>query len=844
MVMTVMTVMMSAPAQAQLSVQARHPYHLPRGPLDALLLQLASDNGIALAYDPRMLAAAQGGPVNGTLTPAEALARALDGTGFVLAERSGAQGWTIRRVAAAVPKQPVARPQQPPRPAPAILAEPIAEAPPAVVSIAAIRLGIDDSPSRRAGSSYTISGAELEQQHVTTLPELQQLVPGLFIQNTDPSDMQITIRGVGDGGGQAGGEANIGMPSSVAVYLDNVYLARAGMLDGDLADLASAEVLSGAQGTLFGANATGGVVDLHTRAPSFRPEGSISIGAGQHGNRQALAVLSGPLSEDWAGRLNLSFRGSGGDVFNVAHGDTLNGTASSTVRGQLLYRPRAGFSLRLSADYGNSNNSPTAVLVASHAVGGVNTFLARSAAIGNQVVTAPNVDLDDENRVHLLQGGVALEANWVLDGYKLRAVTSMRYFRYQPTLADNLSVPVYANSGTDVLDRTWSQDIRLDSPRGAVFDYALGGVYLGENLNTLAHQRYADSVLPALYYANAQYRAIDVVRRGTLHDATVSPFARGTWHVTPQFDASAGLRLGIDHKGGQFVRTVKAPFDSAYLRQDRLLPSATAQLDYRLSDRWQADLALSYGEKSGGINVSAGGAAKAGAASLLIAPERSTGGELGIKGALSGGALQVKADMFVTDVAHFQTQRYDAATQQTYLTNAGRFLSRGAETSLAYKAGPLQWQFNAVFNDARYRDYQNAICPPEVALLASPPASCNLTGHRVFNTPRASANTGVLYGFALDDGLDARFGARYAWRGWTYGTVDDSQFTRQPAYGLLALSAAIGGKYDGRRWDATLWLNNALNKVTYRRLLNGDFGAVYGWRGDPRTLGLTVTLHY
>lgn len=99
---------------AQTTAGVRHPYHLPRGPLDALLLQLAADNGIALAYDPHLLAAVQGGPVDGLLAPMEALARALDGTGLVLAERAGAQGWTIHRGAAPGARPAVTRPA--PRP--------------------------------------------------------------------------------------------------------------------------------------------------------------------------------------------------------------------------------------------------------------------------------------------------------------------------------------------------------------------------------------------------------------------------------------------------------------------------------------------------------------------------------------------------------------------------------------------------------------------------------------------------------------------------------------------------------------------------------------------------------
>jgi len=723
----------------------------------------------------------------------------------------------------------------PAAPAPAV------DSAPAQITISGARATSRDDVQRGPTSSYRVSGDELDRQHVETLQDLQQLVPGLNIQSTDPSDMQLTIRGVGDGGGQASGDANIGMPSSVALYLDNVYLPRPGMLGSFLDDLDYAEVLSGAQGTMFGANSTGGVVDLHTRAPSFRPEGAVSVGVGQRGYLLTKAMASGPLGEAWAGRLNVIYGASDGNVWNIHNGDRVNGSSSTGLRGQLLYKPDGRFSLRLSADYGNVNNTPTATLVASHAVGGVDAFLAHSRLVGNVPSYGSTVNIDDENNIHILQGGLSAEADWLLDaGYRLRSVSSYRYFNYQPSVADSLSVPVYANSGTRILDRSWYQDLRLESPRGRLFDYVAGLTYLGENMATVANTRYAASNLPVLYYGNASYNNLDVIRYGTLHDAVISPYLQATLHATDKLDVSAGLRVSYDEKGGQFIRLNKAAFNSGYLKQYNTLPSGTVNANYQLLPQLSAYAALSYGEKAGGLNVSAGAAAKAGLDSLYIKPERDKSAELGVKGSWLDKTLTLKADVFYTQVSAFQTQGYDVTDQQTYLMNAGSFRSRGAETTLHYlPVRGLALDFATVFNDARYLDYADAGCPPEVTLGANAPKFCNLTGARVFNAPRLTYNASARYDWQAG-GLDSFVGARYAYRSSMFGTVDDSQFTRMAGYGLLALQAGTGGHVAKGSWSATVWVKNVQNRTYYSRLVNSDYGSVLGWIGDPRTVGVTL----
>jgi iron complex outermembrane receptor protein len=165
--------------------------------------------------------------------------------------------------------------------------------------------------------------------------------------------------------------------------------------------------------------------------------------------------------------------------------------------------------------------------------------------------------------------------------------------------------------------------------------------------------------------------------------------------------------------------------------------------------------------------------------------------------------------------------------------NAGSFRSRGAETTIrAALTRNSVINFAAVYNDAYYTDYANARCAPEVTLSPKPPPSCNLTGQRVFNAPKVTWNASARYDWRSDNGLKNYVSARYSYRGWMYGTADNSSLTRVSSYGLAAFSAGTGGKLDRGDWSASLWINNAFDKQYYRRQVSGDYGSVWGWLGD------------
>lgn len=377
--------------------------------------------------------------------------------------------------------------------------------------------------------SSQVDGKTLEQERLYRFEDLPQAVTGMDIAAADTLDTRVTIRGIGDGGGS---EINIGMPSSVGLFLDGVRLSRPGMLANDLLDIDSVNVLKGPQGTLYGFNTTGGAIDIRSRKPTFTPEYSLEQSVGQHGYVQSKLMASGALSDTLAGRINLSHTESGGYVTNVENGHKLGGSNNSGVRGQLLWQPQDNVNFRFIGDYSKATSYPVMSLVGTHAVNGTDGFLTRAQALGVKVVEGRKVALDDESKNRVTQGGAALEANVKLEnGFALHSLSSWRYFRFLPQTADALNIPLYANSGADVRDRIWEQRFWVDSPKGGLVDYTLGADYWGENMDTFAHDYYDGGSQVTSWYGNTSNTGKFVQRFGELNDKAFSvlPTAPGTW---------------------------------------------------------------------------------------------------------------------------------------------------------------------------------------------------------------------------------------------------------------------------------------------------------------------------
>ncbi|EMN3326987.1 TonB-dependent receptor [Pseudomonas aeruginosa] len=748
-------------------------------------------------------------------------------------------------------------------PAPAEEAPPLASSVPDKADTALGKVTVTarrrEEDSQKVPTPITVLGGEtLEAQRISRVQDLQQVLPSVNVAYIHARQSSVAVRGIGNN------PASDGLEGSAGIYLDNVYLGRPGMAVFDLLDIEQLELLRGPQGTLFGKNTTAGVLNISTRAPTFTTERTVEVSGGQDGYFQGRGTVSGPLGETLAGRLSAYRTRDDGYIKNIHDDNYLNGGERQGARGQLLFEPNEDFSLRWIADYNEEDSSNGSMVV----YGGAERFWQRAALVGASPLRDPQrrkVNINGRQHVSVHQGGSSLEANWILaGGYRLTSISAYRYWHFTPANDEQLNVSAINDTGVEVHDRQFSQEIRLASPTGGAFDYVVGAYAFRQNLGNKTFTSYGP--LADLYLLGANLGALNDTyskANGKIETDSFALFAQGTWHLTERLDFTAGLRGTYEEKnakverfaplGGAAVGGVGAAvrngqlgaYDSGDLSQYNFAPSALLSLSYQFSDDLLGYASLSHGEKSGGVNLAVGSAPSAGADSLLVGPERANDAELGLKSTLFDRRLLLNANLFWTGIHGYQaTTLYQApgSTQLVQvLANAGSVRSRGLEfEATALPLRGLTLNFNGSYNDVTYLSFKDAPCPAEVSTRPGAPSSCDLTGQRVVGASKWIANLNGEYQWRLDDRFQPYVSASYAYRSAAEGTLDNSDLSKIDGYALVNLAAGLRSDLGDGQLDTSVWLKNAFDKDYYLSAFASINGSYTASVGQPRTLGVSL----
>src|SRR5690606_32836461 len=234
-----------------------------------------------------------------------------------------------------------------------VLADAPADAGPTQVSEIVVTAERREAPLAATPLSLTVAAQPLlNDAGVRDIKDLQILTPGLIVASTSNQTFTTArIRGVGTVGD------NPGLESSVGVMIDGVYRPRNGVALGDLGEIERVEVLKGPQATLFGKNASAGVINVVTAAPGFEARMAGEATFGDYGVRGGSASMTGPIVDEvLAGRLYVAARRRDG-LSEVKTGDGPRSATDDqtehydTVRGQLLWRATPDLTARLTADW-------------------------------------------------------------------------------------------------------------------------------------------------------------------------------------------------------------------------------------------------------------------------------------------------------------------------------------------------------------------------------------------------------------------------------------------------------------------------------------------------------------
>ena len=327
------------------------------------------------------------------------------------------------------------------------------------------------------------SGATIEQAQIRDLKDLQTVVPSLRVNQLQSSaNTNFIIRGFGNGANNAGIEPSVG------VFIDGVYRSRSAAQIADLPNLKRVEVLRGPQSTLFGKNASAGIISIVTAEPAFKFGGTAEATYGNYNAVVLKANVTGPISDTVAFSFGGNYNRRDGYAYDAQLKQDVNNRDRWGVRGQLLFQPNADFKVRIIGDYdrinenccvaGNIINGPTGAiingLIAPAGTDKINPANLFSYRVYNNFLSSNKID----------NYGGSIQADYNLGKV---ALTSISAYREVKAVTDQDS----DFTGADLIGRnsqnlkigTFTQELRLATDFDGPLNFLLGGFYFNEKIN-------------------------------------------------------------------------------------------------------------------------------------------------------------------------------------------------------------------------------------------------------------------------------------------------------------------------------------------------------------------------
>lgn len=414
-----------------------------------------------------------------------------------------------------------------------------------------------------------VSAETLELTGASDIRQLNQVAPSLMVSSTgSEANGSARIRGIGTVGD------NPGLESSVAVFIDGVYRSRSGMGLNELGDIDRIEVLRGPQGTLFGRNASAGIISIVSKAPSPTFSAGAEATYGNYNHIRLAGHVNAPLSDSLAGRIDATYVKRDGFYRDVTNNRDVNDRDRFFVRGQLQYEPSSDLTVRLIADYTKRNEDCCGAVYVDSSInrdiGGLNDpaqnnivrvlqslgqpMAAFSNPYSRNLYVTPNRSYGGSTT----DWGLSAQIDYDFGGAKLTSITGYRDYKSdQASDTDYSYVDILYradNGGSARAFKTFSQELRL---QGTAFedrlDWLVGAYYADEDMAVTDNLRFGNQY--------GRFATCRVISGGAL-SGLYSPTSAGCLAARPVvFGAASSIiytafdRLdGINDKGSTLDR--------------------------------------------------------------------------------------------------------------------------------------------------------------------------------------------------------------------------------------------------------------------------------------------------
>ncbi|MBX7198664.1 MAG: TonB-dependent receptor [Rhodospirillaceae bacterium] len=704
-------------------------------------------------------------------------------------------------------------------------------------------------------SVTVLTADDLEALQIKASPEIAAQVPGLMWESIlGYATPNIFLRGIGNA------TFNANQAGPVGIHRDGIYQGSSVTYGFGLYDLDRVEVLKGPQGTLFGRNTTGGVINFVTRKPDVA-DGLNANGSATYGRFNEMdfaGAVGAPVGDAASVRLAAQSLSRDGYVTNQnpASGIGREGKIDMhSARGQ--FRVQSGALDVLFGVRGAQNRSdvtpgkqlgvvcPATVRVP--ALGACADFLGfrESTDLRTNSTNIRSMDKVDS-------WGTDGTLTWAGDGF---AVTSQTAFdaNHRKLVNDSDSGP-YTEATTNAVTRyrQFSEEVRALSNGAGPLTWIAGANYYRDDLVAFT----AFNLTALGPGALSQFFPVPEGAAQVLHQRTESyaGFGEAGYALAPGLTVTAGVRWTHDKRSADInaflfnAAGLATTFVDRTLAMARLLmPTIPAMTTERAWSRWGGRGVVSYelqpqimiyagvarGFKGGDFN---GGALFAPTEANITGPEYVTSFEAGVKGATPDWRFGFDAAAFYYDFSDQQVSILVPGSHATLqqLANAGKTGVKGVEGEVTLRpVEALRLEAKAAFVDARFVRFQRDASNPTTNFAGNRPAFSP-----TFSFAAAARYTAdVAQGFALWTQLDTFY------KGARFFSVDNNPALMQRGVWLADGSVALGRK-DGR-YTLTAWVKN-IGDVGYfgTGLANSGLGFLELIPGPPRTFGLTLSAKY
>lgn len=658
-------------------------------------------------------------------------------------------------------------------------------------------------------SITALSASRVQEFRLWNTKDLTAVVPNLYSGNSGDERNVTSIRGI----------TTTSYDPAVATYIDGVNQFSLDTYIPQLSDIERIEILRGPQGTLYGRNAMGGVINIITKQPTNNTNGFVEVNIGNYNQQRYSAGIRTPLIKD---KLYAGVSG----VFNKRNGyynNQFNNTSFDKQEGisgnyYLKYLPATKWSVTLNVKHQKIKNNGAFPMVNGVDEAFSNPFQLSQNAVGRMIDNTLNTSLSVNH------SGADVDFSTQL--------AWQNNHRYYKTPIDGDFSPLDAVTVINDFGKKWNNvkvfthELKLSSSTNKLSPFSwTAGTYFFHQSNPVKQATHFGKDAGVIGVPGTDFSTINITKG---KNTGIALYGQVNYLLTPKLSLIAGLRYDYENKKlnvrGEYQPDGQDPFET---RSDTSGAANFNALSPRLGLKYQVSTTSNFyanysrGYRTGGLTQLSSDPSQP--PLYPYKPEYSNNIEAGVKNNFLDNRLSLNAAFFITHVNDAQVPTLVLPDAITVTKNTGKLASKGAELELIYKPiKGLQLEYSVGYTDANYK----------LLKVSSNGQEVNLSGKKQIFTPDVTSMFTVQYSYIISAPQQIKLIARGEWFYLGQRYFDLANTIRQSPNSMINTRVGISSKHA----ELYFWVRNLTDKnyIEYAY----DFGAVH--LGNPKTYGVTL----